>query len=117
MMRNRDIKAGIQLLEATAQLEVKPESRYLFSANPELKVIKSIEVRNSGRVENNGIIVSFVKAKISGVEYNFIQHFKRDDQGRFLPGGYFFSPYGDAATEEDKELDARIERFKKTGQL
>ena len=79
-------------------------------------MIKSAEVSNSGVPKNNGLVVSFVKFTISGVDYYTVQSFRKDSSGRFQLAERI-PAFGSEKTESDGSLDAAIEEFEKSGKI
>ena len=117
MVANYDLKAGFQLFKLASQNNTDPSIKLFFSDQAEVKVLKSIEVSNSAAPENNGLIVSFVKFNVSGVDYYVVKYFRKDQSNRFYFGDSFYMPYGTEKNAQDQALEAAIEEFKKTGKL
>jgi len=72
---------------------------------------------NSANPKNNGLIVSFVKFTIAGVDYHTVQYFRKDQTNRFMPGGSYYVPYGTKKNDEDVALETAVQAFKQKGQL
>ena len=104
-----------QLLKNELQDEGK-DIKLFLSDGVTLTVLKSVEISNSGAPRNNGLVVSFVKFTVSGVDYYTVQYFRRDQSNRFQLAERL-GTYGAEKTENDKNLDAVIEEFEKTGKL
>ncbi len=115
MVTSQDIRAALQLLKNELQDEGK-DIRLFLSDGVTLTVLKSVEISNSGAPRNNGLVVSFVKFTVSGVDYYTVQYFRRDQSNRFQLAERL-GTYGAEKTENDKNLDAVIEEFEKTGKL
>jgi hypothetical protein len=117
MVAKQDIRAALQLLKSELQGEDEGKNLKLFlSDGATLSVLKSLEVSNSGVAKNNGLIVSFIKFTVSGVDYYTVQYFRRDQSNRFLLADRI-PAFGTEKTESDTSLDAAIEEFEKTGKL
>lgn len=117
MVARQDLRAGWQLLKVFLDLDATPETKLFFSNGIKLTVLKSIEVSNSAYPKNNGLIVSFVKFTVSGVDYHTVQYFRKDQSNRFLLAGMLYVPFGTEKNEQDKMLESAIEEFKKTGKI
>jgi hypothetical protein len=116
MIKKQDIRAGLQFLKNELQGHEGNEWKLFLADDMTLSVLKSIEISDSGVRENNGIIVSFVKFNISGVDYYTVQCFRKDQSSRFFLEER--SPaFGEQKSESDKNLDAAIEEFEKSGKL
>ena len=61
--------------------------------------------------------MSFVKFNVSGVDYNTVQYFRKDQLNRFYFGEAFYVPYETEKTAQDKALEAAIEEFENTGKI
>ena len=119
MVKNNDFLARQELAQLVGKME-NGEGRLVYAENPKIHVMKSIEVNNSAKSDNNNLIVSFVKYEIQGVEYREIDCFRKDSNGRFICSGVYRKTYDfekDKATEEDKSITAQIEKFIKSGEI
>lgn len=113
---NQDIKAALQLLKFNLRDAPNPDAKLLLSDSVRITVVKSVEVSNSGRPKNNGIVVSFVKFTVSDVDYRTVEYFRKDPSGRF----YFeigFERDHSNMTDEDNALESSIGEFLKTGKI
>lgn len=117
MVAKQDLRAGWQLLKVVLQSDTTPETKLFFSDQAKVTVLKSIEVTGSAYPKNNGIIVSFVKFSVSGVEYHTVQFFRKDQSNRFHLAERFYVPYSTEKNEQDKILESTIEEFQKTGKI
>ena len=117
MVAKQDLRAGWQLLKVLLQSDTSPETKLFFSDEVNLTVLRSIEVTGSAYPKNNGIIVSFVKFTVAGVDYHTVQYFRKDPSNRFCIGEAFYVPYGTSKNDQDKILESTIEEFKKTGKI
>ena len=117
IVAKQDLRAGWQLFNVFLENDAAPEAKLFFSGGVNLTVLKSIEVSNSTYPKNNGLIVSFVKFTVSGVDYQTVQYFRKDQLNRFRPAEMFYVPYGTEPNEQDKMLESAIEEFKKTGKI
>ena len=115
--------AGTSPLRATdfagfaRRLELLPQPQKLFLADgATLNVLKSIEVSGSGVPKNNGLVVSFVKFTVSGVDYYTVLYFRKDQANQFKLAERHFV-IASQQTESDKSLDAAVADFEKTGKL
>ncbi len=115
MATRQDLRAAWQLMKNAFQNDDSPEIKLFLSDAPKISVLKSIEVSNSANPKNNGIIVSFVKFTVSGVDYYTVQYFRKDRSNRFYFGGNFYA-FG-TKTDQDKALESAIEEFKRTGKI
>jgi hypothetical protein len=76
----------------------------------EFEVVKTIEIKNSGDPEYNGILVAFIKqTRDDGVEVYLTLSFKKDYKGRLIPSYY---GYVRNESEEDKKAKAMIDAWK-----
>jgi hypothetical protein len=117
MATKQDVRAAWQLLRIIAlQRDDTGDTKLFLSDEVKIVVLKSLEVSNSGDPKNNGLIVSFVRYTISGVDYHTVQYFRKDQLNRFYMRGGFYV-FGTEQTEQDKALAAAIEEFKKTGKI
>jgi hypothetical protein len=115
MATKQDIRAALQLLKSEVQDEGK-DFKLFLSDGVNLTVLKSVEISNSGASKNNGLVVSFIKFTVSGVDYYTVQYFRKDQLNRFQ----LAERVGALSTEEtesDTSLDAAINEFEKTGKL
>mgnify|MGYP001561363060 CR=1 FL=1 len=117
MVANYDARAGWQLFRLGLQSDTSPSTKLFFLNQADVKVLKSIEVSNSADSKNNCLIVSFVKFNVSGVDYNTVQYFRKDQLNRFYFGEAFYVPYETEKTAQDKALEAAIEEFENTGKI
>ena len=115
MVAKQDLRAAWQMLKGALQSDSSPDMRLFLADKPTISVIKSIEVSDSGNPKNNGVIVSFVKLTVSGVDYYTVQYFKKDQANRFNLTSDFSLLYVTAKSDKDKALESAIEEFKKTG--
>jgi hypothetical protein len=115
MATKQDIRAALQLLKSEVQDEDKVFKLFL-SDGVDLTVLKSVEISNSGAPKNNGLVVSFVKFTVSGVDYYTVQYFRKDQSNRFQLAERV-GTLASEKTESDSNLDATIEGFEKTGKL
>jgi hypothetical protein len=115
MATKQDIRAALQLLKSEVQDEGK-DMKLFLSDGVTLTVLKSVEVSNSGAKKNNGLVVSFVKFTVSGVDYYTVQYFRKDQSNRFQLAERV-GTLASEKTESDSNLDAAIEEFEKTGKL
>lgn len=118
MASRQDLRAAWQLVRGMLESDTDPGTKLIFSEGAEISVLKSTEVSSSANAANKGLVVSFVKFTVAGVEYRTVQYFRRDQLNRFRPAESFYvPPYGTEKSEEDKALEAAIEAFKKTGKI
>ncbi len=118
MVASQDARAAWQLLRSVMEAEAGPEAKLFLSEDVKIQVLKSVEVTDSGNTHNNGLIISFVKFSLSGVDYHTVHCFRKDQSNRFTMGGTFIAPYGaEKQTDQDRAFEAAIEEFKKTGKL
>jgi hypothetical protein len=115
MATKQDIRAALQLLKSEVQDEGK-DIKLFLSDGVTLTVLKSIEMSNSGAPKNNGLVVSFVKFTVSGVDYYTVQYFRKDRSNRFQLAERV-GMFGAEKTESDSNLDAAVQEFEKTGKL
>jgi hypothetical protein len=115
MVLNQDLRAGWQLLRSRMQEE--PEGKLFLADNIDITVPTSIEVSKSAGEKNNGLVVSFVTYRVSGVDYRKVMYFRKNEAGQFTPADAFYVPYGTEKNDQDKLLEAAIEDFTKTGKL
>lgn len=115
MVTKQDIRAALQLLKSEVQDQGK-DIKLFLSDGVTLTVLKSVEMSNSGAPKNNGLVVSFVKFTVSGVDYYTAQYFRKDQSNRFQLAERV-GTFGAEKTESDSNLDAAIEEFEKTGKL
>jgi hypothetical protein len=115
MATKQDIRAALQLLKIEVQDEGK-DIKLFLSDGVTLTVLKSVEISNSGAPKNNGLVVSFVKFSVSGVDYYTVQYFRKDQSNRFQLAERV-GTFGAEKTESDSNLDAAINEFEKTGKL
>ena len=115
MATTQDIRAALQLLKSEVQDE-GTDIKLFISDGVTLTVLKSVEISNSGAPKNNGLVVSFVKFTVSGVDYYTVQYFRKDQLNRFQLASRV-GPFGAEKTESDNNLDAAIQEFEKTGKL
>jgi len=111
----QDIRAALQLLKSEVQDEDKVFKLFL-SDGVNLTVLKSVEISNSGSAKNNGLVVSFIKFTVSGVDYYTVLYFRKDQLNRFQLAERV-PTLSSENTESDTRLDAAIEEFEKTGKL
>jgi hypothetical protein len=111
----QDIRAAWQLF--SSKIEEDPEGKLFLSRDIEIRVPKSIEVGKSAHEKNNGLVVSFVNYRVSGVDYRKVMYFRKNDAGQFVPTDAFYVPYGTNKNAQDEALEAAIEEFTKTGKL
>jgi hypothetical protein len=118
IISNHDLLAGLELIGSMIKRENIPEAKLFFTEKPEIKIEKSIEVKNSGNETNNGTIISFVKTIVDGVEYHFVMYFDKDSSGKFYPQIAYIKPWDPAKmTDEDKSIDGMINKWQKEGKL
>jgi len=115
MAAKQDVRAALQLLKLEVQDEGK-DMKLFLSDGVMLSVLKSVEISNSGAAKNNGLVVSFVKFTVSGVDYYTVQYFRKDELNRFQLAERV-GTFGAEKTDSDTNLDAAIEKFEKTGRL
>lgn len=87
MATKQDIRAALQLLKLEVQDEGN-DMKLFLSDGVVLNVLKSVEISNSGAAKNNGMVVSFVKFTVSGVDYYTVQYFRKDQFGSNSPRGW-----------------------------
>jgi hypothetical protein len=117
IVTRQDIRAALQFLKSEIQAQGEDKDSKLFlSDGITLTVLKSVEMSNSGNSKNNGLVVSFVKFTVSGVDYYTVKYFRKDQLNRFQLAERV-GPFGAERTESDNNLDAAIEAFEKTGKL
>lgn len=116
MATKQDIRAAIQLLKSEIQQDESKDIKLFLSDGVTLAVLKSVEVANSGAQKNNGLVVSFVKFTVSGVDYYTVQYFRKDQSNRFQLAERV-ATFGNEKTESDSSLDAAVEQFEKSGKL
>ncbi len=73
-LQNRIFGQRIQLLKSEFQPDESKDIKLFLSDGVTLAVLKSVEVANSGAQKNNGLVVSFVKFTVSGVDYYTVQY-------------------------------------------
>lgn len=117
IVHSRDFLAAWELFRIVLDRDTDPTTKLYFSSQPEIKVLKSIEVDDSGYPENNGLIVSFVRFSVSGVDYKNVQYFRKDQLNRFFPADAFFLPYKTEKKAKDESVEAAIKEFEKTGNI
>jgi hypothetical protein len=117
MVARQDVRAGWELFKTLLQADSSPETKLFLSDDVKVTVVKSIEVADSSGPKNKGLIVSFVRFNVSGVDYHTVQYFRKDASNRFLLGEAFYVPYGAEKTAQDKQLEAAIAEFKTTGKV
>ena len=115
MATKQDIRAALQLLKSEVQDEGK-DMKLFLSDGVTLTVLKSVEISNSGAPKNNGLVVSFIKFTVSGVDYYTVQYFRKDQLNRFQLAERVWA-LSTEKTESDTSLDAAIGEFEKTGKL
>ena len=115
MVTRQDVRAALQLLKSEVQDDGK-DTKLFLSDGVTLTVLKSVEMSNSGAPKNNGLVVSFVKFTVSGVDYYTVQYFRKDQSNRFQLAERV-GTFGTEKTESDSNLDAAIEEFEKSGKL
>lgn len=115
MAAKQDVRAALQLLKIEVQDEDK-DFKLFLTDGVTLTVLKSVEISNSGDSKNNGLVVSFVKFNVSGVDYYTVQYFRKDQLNRFQLAERA-GTFGAEKTESDSNLDAAIQEFEKTGKL
>jgi|SRR5271170_2285056 len=117
IVTKQDIRAALQFLTSEIQNQGEDKDTKLFlSDGITLTVLKSVEMSNSGNSKNNGLVVSFVKFTVSGVDYYTVKYFRKDQSNRFQLAEKV-GPFGAERTESDNNLDAAIEAFERTGKL
>jgi hypothetical protein len=84
---------------------------YIAYQDPdEFEVVKTIEIKNSGDPEYNGMLIAFIKqTRNDGVEVYLTQSFKKDYKGRLTPSYY---GYVRNESDEDEKADAMIDAWK-----
>ena len=102
IVTKQDIRAALQLLKSEIRDEGK-DTKLFLSDGVTLAVLKSVEVSNSGAQKNNGLIVSFVKFTVSGVDYYTVQYFRKDPSNRFQLAERV-TTFGAEKTESDSNL-------------
>ena len=115
MAIKQDLRAAWQLFRS--KVEEEPEGKLFLSEEVDIRVPKSIEVGKSASEKNNGLVVSFVTYRVSGVDYRKVMYFRKDEAGRFAPADAFYVPYGTEKNDQDKILESSIDDFTKTGKL
>jgi hypothetical protein len=87
IIAKQDIRAALEFVRTSVWVESggDKEAKLFLADNPTLTVLKSLELSNSGEPKNNGVVVSFVKFNVSGVDYYAVKFFRKDQSGRFLP--------------------------------
>jgi hypothetical protein len=81
-----------------------------FQDPDEFEVVKTIEIKNSGDPEYNGMLVAFIKqTRNDGVEVYLTQSFKKDNKGRLTPSYY---GYVSNESDEDEKAEAMIDAWK-----
>lgn len=119
IIASQDIRAALQFLknEVWAESGGEKESKLFLSDSPNLTVLKSVELSNSGDTKNNGTVVSFIKFNVSGVDYYTVQYFRKDQSNRFLFTGRPIVFGEEKKTDSDRSLDSAIQEFERTGKL
>lgn len=119
MISSQDIRATLQLLKNEVWVESAgdKQAKLFLSDSPILTVLRSVELSNSGDPKNNGIVVSFVKFSVSGVDYYTVQCFRKDQSNRFLLTERPVVFGEERKTDSDKNLDAAIQEFENTGKI
>lgn len=118
MVKNNDLRAGIQYLKNLVVMDDKDSDlNFFFDEVTDLNLAKTFVITGSGEESENGKVVSFVTYKVKGVEFRKIFYFKKLDDGTFYLTGAFTPAYypEEKKTEADKRYSAMIKNFKDTG--
>ena len=117
MVANQDLRAGWQLARVLMDADNSPDTKLFFSSGVKITGVKSVEVADSAGPKNNGLIVSYIRFSVSGVDYHTVKYFRRDGLNRFHLAETFYIPYGTEGNLQDKALQAAIDKFKEDGKL
>lgn len=119
MANKEDLRAAWQYIKSSIlNGENSSSSHLIFGSPTEVKFAKSIEVTESKHESNNGLVISFVKYKVDGIEHHDVLYFKKNKDGKFVMDGYFYTPFDEKEmSEQDKLIGSSIEKFKKTGEI
>jgi hypothetical protein len=123
MLVKEDLRALGELAKDQYLTELHgSEGAFLLANDANISVLKSIELSHSGAPYNNGVVISFVSSKESGVDHHAVYYFRRDQYGRFLPKGGLiplslssmlaYVPE-EQMTDEDKAAESAISEFEK----
>jgi hypothetical protein len=117
MARTYDLRTALDYLKLLVKSEKGAPTILLTSDSAVFNVARAVPVGQSGWESNKGLIVAFVKIVDRGVENNDVLSLRSDSESRF----YFAVPYfpvpPNRGTDDDRKMNAMIERWKQSGQL